>query len=89
MSKIGYSLIVRDESSVEILEEHGEIWIEVPESDLGRRDDKRRACVSIGHMTAALEDAGYTVTAPDWCALAAEKEAAEAAADKPPPKVHP
>ena len=62
---VGYAAIERDGSTVEILEEHAEVWIVVDESSLGVRDRNRRAAgVSIGHVLAALREAGYTVTAP-------------------------
>jgi len=61
---IGYAEIKRQGATVEILEEHAEVWIEVPESSLGRRDGNVRAAVSIGHMLEALRDAGYTITDP-------------------------
>jgi len=61
---IGYSEIEQYGRTVEILEEHAEVWLEVPENSLGRRDNNVRACVGIGHMLAALRDAGYTITPP-------------------------
>ena len=77
---IGHAVIERDGTTVEILEEHAEVWIVVDESSLGVRDhNQRAACASIGHVITALEDAGYTITAPDWRALA----------EKQLPQVHP
>jgi len=91
----GYASIERDGRTVEILEEHAEVWLEVPRSSLGTKTVQQvvnaRACVSLGQLLEALREAGYTVTAPDWRALQAQEAevALGAANDEPLPKVHP